>query len=523
MVTHYPYDLKVFGRVSAKAASWDTVFTDTYKHIRDMERIAKQVLNVRGRKGCAAALSREYQRNWSDRAWQVAIAKGNYDLGRQHLNFQISKGGKIAPIDKSKSIPQMMAENLAARGIKDKNEGLTEPRFRTVADFVFSGSQWKMRELAFGDQEVVFKPGDNKENYAVKRMPEIEQWATDIYNFVAGKYGEENIVAFYVHLDETSPHIHCVLLPIKDGKFAFKEIFAGANNREYSQRTSKLHDELAMVNEPWGLVRGTSQTETRQRHRPTEEYRKHLSEECSSKEEELDNLNKAVSDLRVEIALAERRVKGLSSMVEHLKEEKHQKMLEIDKLKVQIANKEGDSSILSQKLEKLQNELASVDEKLADKKDKLAVADLQLDELNKDMEFVKERTETLRQDAMQFSREAQTGAGTLIKTAMLESMVTDYRSKMASLPPEIKVAFDGSPLETIAEHTAEVLHCATLLYLGYIDQATTFAEGQGGGGGGSNDMKWGRNDDEDDRRWAHRCLAMANRMMRPKGSKSRKR
>lgn len=167
--------------------------------------------------------------------------------------------------------------------------------------------------------------------------------------------------------------------------------------------------------------------------------------------------------------------------------------------------------------------MASVDEKLADKKDKLAVADQQLDELNKDMEFVKERTETLRQDAVQFSREAQTGAGTLIKTAMLESMVTDYRSKMASLPPEIKVAFDGSPLETIAEHTAEVLHCATLLYLGYIDQATTFAEGQGGGGGGSNDMKWGRNDDEDDRRWAHRCLAMANRMMRPKGSKSRKR
>lgn len=488
-----------------------------------MERIAKQVLNVRGRKGCAAALSREYQRNWSDRAWQVAIAKGNYDLGRQHLNFQISKGGKIAPIDKSKSIPQLMAENLAARGIKDKNEGLAEPRFRTVADFIFSGSQWKMRELDFGDQEVVFKPGDNKENYAVKRMPEIEQWATDIYNFVAGKYGEENIVAFYVHLDETSPHIHCVLLPIKDGKFAFKEIFAGANNREYSQRTSQLHDELAVVNEPWGLVRGTSQTETRQRHRPTEEYRKHLSEECSSKEEELDKLNKALSDLRVEIALAIRRVKGLSSMVEHLEEEKRQKILEIDRLKVQIVNKEGDSIILSQKLEKLQNELASVDEKLADKKDKLAVADQQLDELNKDMEFIKERTETLRQDAMLFSHEAQSGAGTLIKTAMLESMVTDYRSKMASLPPEVKVAFDGSPLESIAERTAEILHCATLLYLGYIDQATTFAEGQGGGGGGTNDMKWGRNDDEDDRRWAYRCIVMANKMMRPKGGKSRKR
>ena len=183
-----------------------------------------------------------------------------------------------------------------------------------------------MRELAFGDQEVVFKPGDNKENYAVKRMPEIEQWATNGQSMILWQESmvRRTSVAFYVHLDETSPHIHCVLLPIKDGKFAFKEIFAGANNREYSQRTSKLHDELAMVNEPWGLVRGTSQTETRQRHRPTEEYRKHLSEECSSKEEELDNLNKAVSNIRVEIALAERRVKGLSFYkVEHLEEEKH--------------------------------------------------------------------------------------------------------------------------------------------------------------------------------------------------------
>ena len=169
--------------------------------------------------------------------------------------------------------------------------------------------------------------------------------------------------------------------------------------------------------------------------------------------------------------------------------------------------------------------MASVNEKLADKKDKLAVADRQLDELNKDMEFVKERTETLRQDAMQFSREAQTGAGTLIKTAMLESMVTDYRSKMTSLPPEIKVAFDGSPLETISR-----AHCRSSslchLIIPWLHRPSHDIRRRARikpRGGGSNDMKWGRDESEDDRRWAHRCLAMANRMMRPKGSKSRKR
>lgn len=32
------------------------------------------------------------------------------------------------------------------------------------------------------------------------------------------KYGEENIAAFIVHCDELNPHIHCTLLPIKDGR-----------------------------------------------------------------------------------------------------------------------------------------------------------------------------------------------------------------------------------------------------------------------------------------------------------------
>ena len=57
---------------------------------------------------------------------------------------------------------------------------------------------------------------------------------------------------------------------------------------------------------------------------------------------------------------------------------------------------------------------------------------------------------------------------------------------------------------------------------GYLDNATTFAEGHGGGGSGS-DLKWDRDDDEDSRQWARRCLRMASKMMRPAGGKSRKR
>ena len=50
--------------------------------------------------------------------------------------------------------------------------------------------------------------------------------------------------------------------------------------------------------------------------------------------------------------------------------------------------------------------------------------------------------------------------------------------------------FDGSLVQSIAEQGIDVMHCATMLFLGMVDDATTFAEIRGGGGG-SSDLKWG--------------------------------
>ena len=252
-----------------------------------MNETAKQVLHFNVLKGFSSGQSDEHQRNWSEAAWKHAISKGNYDRSRERLNFEITKGGVIRPIDKRKSMPERMAENLKQRGIKDPNAGLAQPRFRTVVDFILSGSQEPMRKLAFGSQEVVYGAGDHEENYSLKRMPEFENWAKDMYTFICDKYGEENIIGFYAHLDETSPHLHCTIMPIKDGKFAFKEMFAGKDKFEFSARTKALHDELAEINRHWNLVRGTSLSGTPKRRRTSEEYFRHLDAWCLSLEEEV--------------------------------------------------------------------------------------------------------------------------------------------------------------------------------------------------------------------------------------------
>ena len=82
--------------------------------------------------------------------------------------------------------------------------------------------------------------------------------------------------------------------------------------------------------------------------------------------------------------------------------------------------------------------------------------------------------------------------------------------------------FDDSLVQSVAERGTEVMQCATMLFLGMVDDATTFAETHGGGGGGS-DLKWGRDEDEDNRAWARRCMRMASRMMRPASGKKPKR
>lgn len=108
-----------------------------------------------------------------------------------------------------------------------------------------------MHELAFGTQKVDFEKG--ADNTRIKRKSDIERWAKDVYAFVCGRYGEQNIAAFIVHLDELNPHVHCTLLPIKDGRFAYKEIFAGKDKFEYSARMKQLHtDFFAEVNTKWG-------------------------------------------------------------------------------------------------------------------------------------------------------------------------------------------------------------------------------------------------------------------------------
>ena len=72
---------------------------------------------------------------------------------------------------------------------------------------IFSGDHDVLNRLAFGDQKLDTSD-PNADHSKVVLQKGIYNWALDTYRFACEKWGEENVIGFDVHCDETSIHAH---------------------------------------------------------------------------------------------------------------------------------------------------------------------------------------------------------------------------------------------------------------------------------------------------------------------------
>ena len=124
----------------------------------------------------------------------------------------------------------------------------------------------------------------------------------------------------------------------------------------------------------------------------------------------------------------------------------------------------------------------------------------------------------------------QTTASTLLKVQLIAqprpvpsfttfNIDTPQGSKAVEIPTSVKDIFFNEAQIPEGNDTAiieNVAHVAMLLFVGYIDAATSMSESCGGGGGSAPESGWGKKDDEDNRLYARRCLQMAHSMCKPK-------
>ena len=476
----------------------------------------KQMMDFKPVKSVDANVSNEHQRNWSKEFFEQKAKNPdhNYDRSRTALNFQVGPGGRITEIDESRRIGDKVDE-IIKKHLRP-NARVTAISNRAVM-VVFGGNRERMREMAFGSQVL----NDYEETNAhLIRQPEIEQWAKDIYGFVCREFGEENVASFIVHLDETGPHAHCVFVPLTaDGRLCSKEVLGGKNKIEAQQHMRDLHTRLAEVNRKYGLDRGDDIQVTGARHRSTAEYNRDLHRENARLETLIDDNREQLRQLEDEIRKSERRVKGLTTMIANLERQETELNDEIARLESDIENGAGDVSELRCRIAELENQLESTGQKLADKRDKLKTADRQLTELQDELDALSEKRDNAEKNFHEFTEKNQEQVRMRLTDAVFGRLVFDIRELFASMPSEQKADIAGEFLTAIAEQPNEILKCAMYLFLGYLDGATQFAKSCGGGGDSS--LPWGRNPDEDDRRFAYRCMMQAHKMLRPSQPKRR--
>lgn len=270
---------------------------------------------------------------------------------------------------------------------------------------------------------------------------------------------------------------------------------------------TKLHSELQeAVSEKWGLERGSNMEETRARHRSTEEYKRELvSEVC--------NLQSTREDLLKQIYRAEIKLKGISTMIANLQARKDDIQTQIDQIAKQLGQSGADNDELANKIALLRKEMEGIDEKLA-------VRYKMLDDANDTINEAKARLAEMREEHREMLKSL--GEDNDLKaTAIQKNILWTYNKMLTnsieplipSLSDRQQEILDDSGYNDLTTNTDNIINCAMLLVLGYIREATTYA--QSCGGGSSPGTGWGRDKDEDDEHWWRRCIAQSAAMMRP--------
>ena len=167
------------------------------------------------------------RRGWDENVYRLKNAdkekNNHYNFSRKNLNFEIVRGGKFVPLG-SNPIPlheriQMRLDELGFKPYMDAKhpDQVSKNSPNCTVGMIFSGDHDVLYNLAFGNQGIDTANPDADHSHIVLQQG-IYKWAKDTYDFVCRKWGEENIISFAVHCDETSIHAHVQTIPVEKVK-----------------------------------------------------------------------------------------------------------------------------------------------------------------------------------------------------------------------------------------------------------------------------------------------------------------
>lgn len=145
-----------------------------------------------------------------------------------------------------------------------------------------AGELKAIRKDAVHSINVMLSGSSEEMNELAKDKLKLQKWIDKNLEFCIREYGRENITRFAVHLDEKTPHIHCVFVPITpDGRLSAGQwMKTGKQLEEVQTRYAESMKEF-------GLERGVKSD---REHQTTADYRRQQSYKLNDNKEILNDL-----------------------------------------------------------------------------------------------------------------------------------------------------------------------------------------------------------------------------------------
>lgn len=148
-----------------------------------------------------------------------------------------------------------------------------------------------------------------------QRLPRNQQRALfrDALDWFGNRYGKNLIASAVIHMDESTPHMHLSVVPIKDGRLAAKNLFTKSELRDL--QTAFTRD----VGAKYGLQRGVEGsnrhhlTELRFKIQASEEALKRASERVSEATKEESMLRQMASDAEKRLSKTRAEAAGVNT------------------------------------------------------------------------------------------------------------------------------------------------------------------------------------------------------------------
>ena len=494
----------------------------------------KQAMHVDAAKSFSTAEANENERRWNDDKIDRKNQEptNHYDKTRMKLDFEIGPDGKIHPLGYSeKSLEIRLQERLSELGWKPfKQDSKIQPN--CCARFIFGGNHDRTIEMAFGDQTVNL--GKDADNSHLHRCEEIEHWAKDVHDWCAKRYGPENIVGFQVHLDESSPHIHALIVPVGQRTKSGRECVMwsakfGKNRYEYSQILREMHTSLyEEVGSKYGLERGDSIDGRNVQHLHKRDYIRKLTKDAKQ---------------------AEKAVKGLQTMIQKLEAQIYSYQTQLEEIDESLASGQIALREYESRKSEIQKQISEYQSKLEDKSDKLHAKEQELEQLTKDTanarsviqpfrnhkvdftapqitekppmfgtdKWVERQNRRIAQQFTEIVRKIESlyrnEAAKQVATAQ-QNILADY-GELFQLRNDVKTLTENndnlkSTLETILDQLADPSLRAKIFTIADALIGGTPVAISSGGGNSSSDLRWdGRRPDEEEEAYRRRCLMFA--------------